>query len=558
MLQNGVTGHIEYTWSDDIREKIFQFQFQLTRTHDMKTIQYLERVAQDILIILCLHEEIALEYMILFYKIIGHTRDIVDGKGEYLLTYMLICVWYEFYPELAFFALDCLVDMEESQPYGSWKDIKYFCNYAVFVRMFPENHPLILHCIRMVNGQLKKDMVGLNKPISLVAKWIPREKSNKFGWLFHHLANDFFIYTKTASPKNMGKAILKSNTDYRKIISALNAKLNTLEIKQCNKEWDKINFQQVTSIALIKQANAFLNIKSNGESKESPEMRKECADRFKMYIQCKTDEVNIRRIGTLDIIKQAIELMKIPINENIQIKIDMLNIIWKQSTALMMPCNVIPLLDVSSYTSDLDSYYAGLDIALKMAEVSNVGKRIMIFGGITKMISLEDCSNFMDMIKKVSIELDCKGLNANLYSSLDFLADSITESKIPREDLRGLIVVILSNMEIDLLEIGNKESLYGNICRKFKEGMPRFLLWNLKSTKGFPCHSLFPNVSMTAGYNPLFLNLFNPEGFYREGSKTEEYTPWTFFVKSLKNKRYAILERKITNFFKKNEIYCDL
>ena len=555
MLQNGVTGHIEYSWSDDIREKIFQFQFQLTRTHDIKIILNLQRIAQDILIILCLHEAIALEYLILFYKIIGHTRDIVDGKGEYMLTYMLICVWYEFYPELAFFALKCLVNMEGNHPYGSWKDIKYFCNYTVFVRMFPENHPLILYCIQLVNDQLKKDMEALNKPISLVAKWIPREKSNKFGWLFHHLANDFFIYTKTSSPTNMHKAVLKSNTEYRKIISALNSKLDTLEIKQCNKKWDKINFQQVTSIGLIKQANAFLNINANGENKDSSEERKECAGRFKMYIQQgETGEVDLKiGIGTLDIIKQAMELIKIPVNEKTQIKIDMLNIMWKKSTALMTPCYVIPLLDVSGYTCDLDAYYAGLGIALKMAEISSFGKRIMVFGGSTKMISLDDCSNFMDMIKKVSIELDGKGLNANLYSSLDFLAASIIESKIPREDVQGLIVVILSNMEIDLLDINNKESLYTNICRKFKEGMPRFLLWNLKSTEGFPCHSLFPNVSMTSGYNPLFLNLF-----CQEGLKIKEYIPWNFFVKSLKNKRYDILERRITNFFKKNEIYCDL
>ena len=40
------------------------------------------------------------EYLILLYKMIGQTRDIIDGKGECSLTYMMIYTWYDFYPEL--------------------------------------------------------------------------------------------------------------------------------------------------------------------------------------------------------------------------------------------------------------------------------------------------------------------------------------------------------------------------------------------------------------------------------------------------------------------------
>jgi hypothetical protein len=92
------------------------------------------------------------------YKMIGHTRDIVDGKGECTLTYMMIFTWYEFYPELAMFALKCLVDLGDKSihQYGSWKDIKYFCQYCKNRGVF-ENHELIEYAIELTNAQLKSD-----------------------------------------------------------------------------------------------------------------------------------------------------------------------------------------------------------------------------------------------------------------------------------------------------------------------------------------------------------------------------------------------------------------
>ena len=70
------------------------------------------------------------EYMSLLYRMIGHTRDIIDGKGEYTLSYMLLGVWHKEHPELAKFAFRQFLLSPEGttdvHPYGSWKDVKYF------------------------------------------------------------------------------------------------------------------------------------------------------------------------------------------------------------------------------------------------------------------------------------------------------------------------------------------------------------------------------------------------------------------------------------------------
>jgi hypothetical protein len=157
--QIGENGHVEYGWSNDIRERILQFSFQLVRT---SVDSNLKSVLKDMLTILkCqatgVEKELARGYLSMLYRMIGHTRDIIDGKGEYNLTYMMIYVWHDFFPELAKFALKCLVDLGDRNihQYGSWKDIKYFCEYCKN-RGCDTNHPLIQHSIMLINKQIKR------------------------------------------------------------------------------------------------------------------------------------------------------------------------------------------------------------------------------------------------------------------------------------------------------------------------------------------------------------------------------------------------------------------
>ena len=164
--QIGENGHVEYGWSNNIQEKILQLSFQITRT-DEAGVRRLSNILRDLLVnlkhkidtsLLLCEKEVAKGYLSVLYRMIGHTRDIIDGKGEYTLTYMMIYTWYEFFPQLATFALRCLVDLGDIKvhQYGSWKDIKYFCEYCKSQGTTIE-HPLIQFAIKITNEQIHKD-----------------------------------------------------------------------------------------------------------------------------------------------------------------------------------------------------------------------------------------------------------------------------------------------------------------------------------------------------------------------------------------------------------------
>ena len=121
------------------------------------------------------HDCVPSYHFTLLYKLIFQTRDIKFGKGERHITYMMIHVWYKFYPVLAINALHMIMRSDDIWiQYGAWNDFKYFCQY---IKDIDDAHPLIDCAIAIVNARLSDPYV---------AKWIPREH-RKFDWLFERL-----------------------------------------------------------------------------------------------------------------------------------------------------------------------------------------------------------------------------------------------------------------------------------------------------------------------------------------------------------------------------------
>lgn len=323
----GENGHTELAWSNDIQEKIVQFDFQCVRT-DSSGLDVLSLVLQDLLSILSAKrtnddsESNRKRLLVLLFKIIGKTRDIGWGKGEYAISYMMIWTWYKYFPVMAEFALSLFVFDQSSVrllnkqtlgivsrieefvtvPYGSWKDMKYFCDY-VRKMCGSNNHRLIDVCVDYTNFQLRADDLAYGKVneenLSLVAKWIPREKS-KFGWLHKKLALSYFPeYMRTATEEVNGKskAEKKCLTQYRMLYAKLNRHLDTVQIKQTSNNWASIDHSKTTSITMAKQRKAFLNQTRFGfeQRTEDPD-RIQCAENLKTYRVSRNKEVDFETL----------------------------------------------------------------------------------------------------------------------------------------------------------------------------------------------------------------------------------------------------------------------
>ena len=559
----GENGFPEYKWDPNIQEQILQFFFQLVRC-DSDRVEELGNILHSILTklehpIKYRDEEIKrVECISLLFRMIGHTRDIIHGKGEYTLSYMMLWTWYQSFPDLALFALTTFVTPFkqdefpiEEHPYGSWKDIKYFANYCKN-HGAEVDHPLIQLCIQLTNNQIMDDLEKWNhysgsptykNNISLCAKWAPRENS-QFSWLFKELAKECYgnygYFSTALSKDSYNRALKKSYTYYRKTLSILNRYLDTVQIHQCGKEWSSINPNNITSITLSKQKKAFLNIDKKGEQRSDNLDRIQCADNFKRYIESRVksgQSIKGKRVGLPDMTKQALDLLS---NGSNLIEQQLLNAQWKDN-ASQNGCleKMIAIVDTSG-SMEGDPLLCAIALGIRIAEKSLLGKRVITFSENPKWHNLDECSDFISMVG--CLRNASWGMNTNFEAVLTMILKALIEKKVSPEEASGITLTILSDMQIDQSSDENISSMYELISKSYRSygyEPPHILFWNLRSTDGFPSLSSQENMSMMSGFSPSLLNAFCEKGV----EALKGATPWNTMVDILLNERYDPLAK---------------
>jgi hypothetical protein len=397
------------------KEQIILLYYNLTRK---KNIQSLSMMFDNLLCSLKKwNDKNYLHYLIIIYKMVGQTRDCFYGKGEHLLSYMLVSVLYKYYPILAFFALHKFIQplTNGELGYGSWRDSKYFCEYLRCNTNQSIHHPLIKYCIRFMNNALKRDydiwndvldnyfqkiirsssfscFETIKKPIArehltTVSKWVPRENT-KFDWINELLVIDWFetykpyILSSHTSLAGYYNSLSKCKLIYRKMVSKLSKAIDTTEIKFCSNQLDEIIPKNIPQILFMKNKNKlwFDNILDNTKiqfvTNNNNCIKNKCANEFQRHFEKKfyllspfepNREPN-KNIPTdvpiCFIIKEAYKLYKLSKSSNschkssptFQLKIDILNHQWNQISSIIgyeTLNDFIPIIDIS-FKNDID------------------------------------------------------------------------------------------------------------------------------------------------------------------------------------------------------------
>ena len=576
--QLGENLHQEYTWSNSIQERILQLSYQLTRTQEDSALDTLSMEYKKLLNEVFYNAKESEEvnnfkgYLI---ALIGYTRDIISGKGEYLLNYNLISTLAlvidenrenstdeksDKMEEILFKVIMCNVNLEEfDHPYGSWKDMKYLLNHLYVV--FGEKKLLTMPVFRFIIGlycnQLRIDETS--ETPSLCARWVPREKSRKFGWITKYIASMYYettfrrleINKEVTGPSSL--SVRKCLTHFRKLVAGINARLKTPQINFCNKEWKNIDFDNdVTSITLAKMRRAFQYIdEDNNVIDEENEDRMKCRENYLNYLkECAAGDKTIKnaRVGIVDMVKQAVRIGKnkylqhLNHEENYELE-QSLNLQWKESGKMMKKLDKFVAMVDTSGSMMGDPIHAAIGLGIGIAENSALGPRVLTFSAFPQWINLENSPEFVD--KVALIEDDSSwGMNTNLAAAAKLILDACIEKDLTPSEVKGIGLVILSDMQIDQAD-SNANSIDELLRTMFAEGgkrtshkqpyeKPKIIFWNLRSTNGFPALSISENVSMISGFSPQLMNSFCLEGV----SALENFTPWSILSQQLKNERY--------------------
>ena len=452
----------------------------------------------------------------LLYKLIPYTRDIYGGLGEKKLSYMMVFLWNYHFPRAAVLCLkNMMLPIENCPPYGSWRDIKSMC---LFIRQFSgkgENDPFIETCLGLMNHQLDVDYTQWNntldeynrkkntgfaieKPtpqsagISLVAKWIPRENS-AFDWVFKRAAVQWIrsfkpqYFKSCKNESQFNSALKKGSKEYRQVFARLSKEWDTLEIKQCKKQWISIKSHKVPFMATLRQQQSLLNISSNGmvRRKTADETdRSACALKIQKLWRLTRSSNNPVFIDMGVFIKNAMRVSQYDEVRRSEIQ-------WRHiiSQATAMP-DMLPILDLSLFQDQGDRFYEAMGLACIIAMKSS--KRIMLFDQSTYFVSIEHCTSLQDILTLLRPIFYEHYIGQNVKAVCDTLLLSIRETGLAKEDV--------GKMKLAFFTYFDRIDLFQNIVRETFENagfdlVPFLLIW--KATKKVPIRS-----TSSIGTNP--------------------------------------------------------
>ena len=599
----GENGNYEYNWSKDTQERFVQFYFQCVRMEkdDSTKINKFMKILDEMIGELKTTHSSEPEYKVApplqnvpkkyfmlqnVYKLIGHTRDITQGKGEKLLSYAQILVWYNHFPELSKFAFKTLVHYVENDfsvntskhQFGSWSDVKYFCDF-VYRQTDNQNHELINFALELMASQLQEDLFDMKqgKPISLAARWAPKERQRNFNWLFKKLAYVIYPYVNTSNNEvSFEKASRKSYRTLRtEVLSPLNKYLDTVEIKMADADgmWSKIKWNNVPSKAHAKYKKSWQNINKDGSVRyPHNEDRVACANSYKEHIEAAASGVSHAKVhgkvmNTYELVKDVFTT-----REPTQTDIDRINLQWSESSSRVGDClgNIVVMADTSASMTSYNClpFYNSLGLSIRISEKTNdtFKNRILTFSTNPKWYQFTEQHTFYDKVQLMKHHIN--SATTDFEKALKMVLDAVVRAELPPREISSLVLVVLSDMQINGIGCSQHschgysygqtydDTMYDRIRKMYhaaglqsKYGVPfeppHIVFWNLSKTEGFPTTATTKNVTMLSGYSDALLNTFLKEGV----DSLKNYNPYDMLVKLLENERYNSLKYYFKDYF---------
>ena len=483
-----------------------------------------EKVAAGMEAVLAMPTMAALEDLCV---LLFQTRNIRGGKGERALAYDMLVALDKKQHALSLALLPLF------SKYGCWRDLFKLAENKAFTEAVMD---LVVKQFALDNAAV----VTEGGKVSLLAKWAPREKSHGAP-LAKLLAKRLFANSLVVSEK------LKA---YRKMISALNKHIDTVEIKMCDRHFADIEPGHVPGRALQKYRRAFLNEAStwqDGKRVERPESgsrsteydRVEAGRHFSEHFAAGAKgDVIIKGADTVyphEVVQAVYQSHDISESErNLRLGQWLAFVAKAKEGGALKNC--LAMCDFSGSMDGLPKMVS-LALGLLIAEVSGTNK-ILTFDSEPKWHTFEPDHNLYQ--KVASIGDIGQGLSTDFQKAMDLVLTDIKERRCRPEDVPKDLIVF-TDMGWDQACSSSEKSPYtGNqyrnnvktapwqthiqmIRENFRragEDMwgtpfqpPRIVIWNLRAEySDFHARADEEGVVMLSGWSPALFKVLQEKG----------------------------------------------
>lgn len=412
-------------------------------------------------------ERVWLDNKVLAMQFLFFIRDREEGLGERRLFRVIIKHLANTEPEMVEKVAPIIAE------YGRWDDLLELLNT-----------PLENMVYGIILKQLEEDLNDYdeNKPISLLAKWLPS------------------INASSEETQEKAKRIIKGlhtkEAKYRKVLSQLRKYIDVTERKMCANEWDKIKYENVPSRANLNYNNAFL--------RHDEERRRE----FLSKVEKGEKKIHAGKLYPHDIVHKY---MNSSWFTNIKPKDTTLEELWKALPQKEIANTLVVADGSGSMTCTIgNTNVSALDVANALAiyfAEHNKGQfkdKYITFSESPQYVDFNGLTSLHDKIRKALAYNEVA--NTNIEKVFDLILGTAKKYNLPQEEMPANILII-SDMEFDMAVWGNKidKKLFENIFDRYEDAgykMPRLIFWNVNSrTATIPIKENELGVALVSGFS---------------------------------------------------------
>jgi len=389
--------------------------------------------------------------------IIFNARDRIKGKKEKEISNYCMLWLKDNYNEI--YRKNILIYIDK---YGCWNDLNYII----------KNTRNNKYEYKLFANQLKKDieLLNENKNISLCAKWVINSNTKKTIKIARFLFDDIKNY----------------QARYRKeYLIPLRTKLNLIETKLCNKDYENINYEIIPAKALSIYKKTFIKYDEEKYSLFLNDIQK---NKTKLKVSgILPHEIIYNYMKNINNIDETLELQWKTIVDNYKD-------IYRDNEI-----NIISIVDVSGsmYTkiNNIQPIYISIALGLLLSEL-NTGifhNKIITFSESPIFFTIEG-DTLNEKIK--CIIKSSFGLNTNFLKIADLLISNFINCEK---------IICFTDMQFDACQ--NHELF----IKKFIDNnldIPKLVYWNLGTKNNdLPINNCSEYTSIVSGYSEQLLNV---------------------------------------------------
>lgn len=438
-------------------------------------------------------------------KWLFYARDVRGGLGERRLFRACMVPLAKEFPEYVAPVVSLVPE------YGRWDDL--WCLLDTPVRDT---------VTELVKKQIFDDVYNCsaNKPISILAKWMPRCKTS---------SQQTRRYARI-----LRQALNMTERDYQHMLANLSRYLVVVELQMSDQKWAEIDYQRVPSRANLRYNSAFLR---------HDEDRRRA---FLGAVERGEAKINASVLFPHDIVHQYGRASSTDTN---------LEALWKNLPDTVQGCgNTIVVADgsgsmrVTVGNTGVSALEVANSLAIYFAERSSgqFKNQYITFSERPQLVDLSRGKNLREKLRIAASHNEVA--NTNIEAVFDLILTTAINQHMEQSDLPANILII-SDMEFDGCAVTNTgcndrwgyrrasaptPRLFEVIAQRYADAgyqIPRLVFWNVNSRSGtIPVKENDLGVALVSGFSPNIAKMVmsgktDPYDCLLEAINTERYQP---------------------------------